>query len=231
MLFFARNLAKRYAAGTDGCSVVARVLDGVDLELRAGTILGIVGGRASGKTTLLRCVAGLARPDRGALRWAPAALRPRITALAPAAHPYETVRDVASRACGDPMISPDRLAAEFAALGLSHLMARSQAALTTDERARLALAIGAATRHPLLLLDGTADALSAAARPRGRACLERVAQQGGAVLLTGRDPAAVQALAARALRLADGRLCDADAPGTPRAPARVAERGAATSLR
>jgi ABC-type sulfate/molybdate transport systems ATPase subunit len=129
------------------------------------------------------------------------------------------------------MIDPERLATEFAALGLSPLMARSQAALTTDERARLALAIGAATRHPLLLLDGTPDALSAAARPDVRACLERVAHQGGAVLLTGRDRAAVEALADRVMRLVDGRLSEVGTPDAPRMPARVAERGAAPSVR
>jgi ABC-type sulfate/molybdate transport systems ATPase subunit len=231
MLFFARRLTKRYAAGTNGCSVVARVLDGLDLELRAGLILGVVGERACGKTTLVRCVAGLARPDLGALRWAPAAQRPRITALAPAAHPYETVRDVVSRACGDPLISPDRLAAEFTALGLSNLMARSQAALTTDERARLALAVGAATRHPLLLLDGTPDAFSAASRPVIRACLERLAAKGGAVLLTGRDGVAVSALAPAVVRLVNGRLRPVEPAAAPRAPARVAERRVAPSVR
>lgn len=225
MLFTARNLCKQYAAGTPGCLAVARVLDGLNLELRAGQIVGIAGERGSGKTTLVRCVAGLARPDAGALRWAPAAQRPRITARAPGAHPFETARDVINRACGDPLVSPDRMMTMLGDLALTGLLARSQAALTTDERARFALAIALATQHPLLLLDDTADAFVASVRPAVRTCLERHAAQGGAVLLTGRAHAGLLSLAGQVRELRNGRLqtiADAEAP---RAPARVAERG------
>ena len=234
MLFSARNLTKRYAAGSGGCSVVARVLAGVDLELRPGLILGIVGERGSGKTTLLRCVAGLARPDLGALRWSAPAQRARIVALAPAAHSFETVRDVVDRACGDSLVSPQRMAAMLGDLGLAALSARPLAVLTTDERARLALAIGASVRHPLLLLDGTADALAAASRPAVRACLQQHAAHHGAVVLTGRDPAAVTALAMEIRWLADGRLrapASVAAAEPPRAPARVAEPPLGRSVR
>jgi ABC-2 type transport system ATP-binding protein len=44
-----------------------RVLDGVTLEVRTGEIVGISGENGSGKTTLLRILAGVLRPDRGAV--------------------------------------------------------------------------------------------------------------------------------------------------------------------
>ena len=42
-----------------------RVLDGVDLEIGAGESVAMLGANGSGKTTTLRCIVGLARPDAG----------------------------------------------------------------------------------------------------------------------------------------------------------------------
>jgi phospholipid/cholesterol/gamma-HCH transport system ATP-binding protein len=42
-----------------------RVLSGVELEIGAGSLLGLIGPPAGGKTTLLKAIAGLLRPDRG----------------------------------------------------------------------------------------------------------------------------------------------------------------------
>jgi len=44
-----------------------RVLDGVNLEVRAGRTLCVLGPSGSGKSTLLRCINFLERPDEGAV--------------------------------------------------------------------------------------------------------------------------------------------------------------------
>ena len=44
------------------------VLRGLDLEVPRGTTLSVMGGSGSGKTVLLRLVAGLIKPDRGRVR-------------------------------------------------------------------------------------------------------------------------------------------------------------------
>ena len=43
-------------------------LDGVDLTVRAGELVTILGSNGSGKTTLLRCVARLHDPTEGEVR-------------------------------------------------------------------------------------------------------------------------------------------------------------------
>ncbi len=56
------DLAKRYG------SVVA--LDGASFTARPGRIVGFLGPNGAGKTTTMRCIFGLASPDRGEVRWA-----------------------------------------------------------------------------------------------------------------------------------------------------------------
>ena len=41
------------------------VLRGVQLEVRQGESMVVIGGSGSGKTVLIKCIIGLMRPDRG----------------------------------------------------------------------------------------------------------------------------------------------------------------------
>jgi ABC-type sulfate/molybdate transport systems ATPase subunit len=65
-----RDLWKSYLVGVHGCSARVAVLCGVDLLVARGERVGILGRAASGKTTLLHCLAGLRRPDAGIVRLA-----------------------------------------------------------------------------------------------------------------------------------------------------------------
>ncbi|MFT4257015.1 MAG: ATP-binding cassette domain-containing protein [Pseudoxanthomonas sp.] len=55
-----RGLVNRFGAQT--------VHDGLDLDVRRGEILGVVGGSGSGKSVLMRSILGLRRPDAGDIR-------------------------------------------------------------------------------------------------------------------------------------------------------------------
>ena len=55
-----RGLRKSYRGRT--------VVDGVDLDVAAGEIVGLIGANGAGKTTTVECVQGLRRPDAGRLR-------------------------------------------------------------------------------------------------------------------------------------------------------------------
>ncbi len=44
-----------------------RVLDGVDLDVAAGTSMVVIGGSGSGKSVLLKCILGLVEPDAGTI--------------------------------------------------------------------------------------------------------------------------------------------------------------------
>jgi ABC-2 type transport system ATP-binding protein len=66
------DLAKRYG------SVVA--LDGASFTARPGRLVGFLGPNGAGKTTTMRCIFGLARPDRGQSLWSGAEID-RVTRL------------------------------------------------------------------------------------------------------------------------------------------------------
>ncbi len=53
------------SAGYGGLEMV----QGVDLDVRAGELFSIVGANGAGKTTTLRCISGLVRPLRGSIRF------------------------------------------------------------------------------------------------------------------------------------------------------------------
>ncbi|MEU2673567.1 ATP-binding cassette domain-containing protein [Streptomyces sp. NPDC007164] len=52
-----RGLVKHYGS--------TKALDGVDLDVREGTVLGVLGPNGAGKTTLVRCLSTLILPDAG----------------------------------------------------------------------------------------------------------------------------------------------------------------------
>src|SRR4030081_1556233 len=45
-----------------------KVLDGVDLTIPRGTVVGLLGTNGSGKSTLIKCLLGLLRPSAGSAR-------------------------------------------------------------------------------------------------------------------------------------------------------------------
>jgi ABC-2 type transport system ATP-binding protein len=139
-------------------------LDGVDLSVARGTILGLLGPNGAGKTSLVSIVAGLRRPDSGTVHVdAIDVVRDperaqRFVGLAPqetGVYPTVSVRDNLRLFAGIAGLRRRELRRRVddiaAALGLMELLGRRASDLSGGERRRLHTAI-ALVHHPLLVL-------------------------------------------------------------------------------
>ena len=88
----ARDLARVRGGST--------VLDGVDVSVGPRTRLGVVGPNGVGKTTLLRLLAGLDRPDRGSVTRTPPNARVGYLPQEPERSPRESLLDFLARRTG-----------------------------------------------------------------------------------------------------------------------------------
>ncbi|MFF4587032.1 ATP-binding cassette domain-containing protein [Streptomyces sp. NPDC001388] len=74
-----------YAEGLVKTFGDVKALDGVDLDVPEGTVLGLLGPNGAGKTTAVRCLTTLLRPDRG---------RARVAGFDVLKHPNEVRRSI-----------------------------------------------------------------------------------------------------------------------------------------
>jgi ABC-type lipoprotein export system ATPase subunit len=60
------SISKRYHMGNN---LIVHALNNIDLKIKKGELLAIVGSSGSGKSTLLHIIGGLDRPDEGKVVW------------------------------------------------------------------------------------------------------------------------------------------------------------------
>lgn len=140
-----------------------RLLEAVSVDLSPGALVGLIGPNGAGKSTLLRCLAGLLRPDSGAVTLDGTALADlppsergrHIGYLPQSFHPAwdYTVQEVvelgASRQPGAALKIPDLLRDH----GLLSLAARRWSQVSGGERARALLAATLVAEPSVLLAD------------------------------------------------------------------------------
>lgn len=192
-----------------------RVLDGVDLEVRAGEQLTLVGRSGSGKTTLMLLLAGLLPPSAGQvdLRLDPREVM--YVPQGPSLLPELSAQDNAAlplRLRGTPPAEALRRGREqLALLGLDDARRALPGELSGGMQQRVALARALATGPRLLLADEPTGALDTATAGRTMDVLRAAAERmGTAVVIATHDPA-VAAGSTRLLRVDGGRTREAAA--------------------
>ncbi|MHC4949120.1 MAG: ABC transporter ATP-binding protein [Planctomycetota bacterium] len=184
----------------------------------AGRITAVLGPNASGKSTLLRALVGVRRPDAGhalldggpahAVRTGTLARRVAYVPQRPVVAASFTVRQVVELGRFSLPPDPPRIAAVLDELDLARLRDRVYPALSVGQQQRVTLGRALAQLAPdgHLVLDEPASAMDLRHVRRAHAALRRRADGGATVLVALHDIGAAAGLADDAWLLDGGRL-------------------------
>jgi putative ABC transport system ATP-binding protein len=219
-LLAARGLVKAHGA--------TKALRGASVELAAGEILAVTGASGSGKSTLLHCLAGIVRPDEGAVTYA----GERVDQL-----PEERLSELRRTEFGvvfqfgqliPELTAIDNVALPLLLAGTGRGKARARAGewlerfgvrgqqelrpgeLSGGQAQRVALARALVTGPKVVFADEPTGALDSLAGEQVMTVLVHTAREAGASVLLITHDARVAAYADREITLHDGAVAVAD---------------------
>ena len=229
-VFVARALTKTYRMGESE----VHALRGVDLEIRAGEFIVLLGPSGSGKSTLLNILGGLDTPTSGDVRFLEHQLTGADEAeltryrrehvgfvfqfynLIPALTARENVALVT-----DIAVSPMPAQEALAWVGLAERLDHFPSQLSGGEQQRVAIARAIAKRPQVLLCDEPTGALD---YETGKLVLEVIAKinaELGTTAMVITHNAAIAGMADRVLRLGNGRIVGEEKPARKLTPAEI----------
>jgi putative ABC transport system ATP-binding protein len=212
-----RDVSKKYDEGPPA-------LAGLNLEVRAGEALAVLGPSGSGKSTLLNLIAGLDKPSEGSVTVDGLRID-ELTETALAKYRRErigmvfqffnllddlTVADnvlLPAQLAGMPRGEASIRAAELLEyLGIARHARAFPGRLSGGERQRVAVARALMNRPSLLLADEPTGALDSASAAEVRELLTGLNENGQTILLVTHDTALADSCATRMIELVDGKI-------------------------
>ena len=210
-------------------------LDCVDLSIRAGEVVALMGANGAGKSTLVKILSGVYRADNGHMTLRGKPFQPVTPhdakqlgiatvhqSIADAVVPTLSIADnlLLDRLCDPasawrmPFAARRRAAAPLAArVGLGADLSAPLASLSLAAQQLVTLARALATRPALLILDEPTASLSAPEAERLFGLLERLRDEGVAILLVSHRLGDLRRIAQRVMIVRDGRMvADLQAP-------------------
>ena len=201
-----RDLTKRYGP--------TLAVDALSFDVRPGMVTGFLGANGSGKSTTMRLILGLDRPDAGRariggrrfgdLRWP---LR-EVGALleARAFHPGRSARDHLAALAASNDMAGSRVDEVLDMVGLASAARRRAGKFSLGMAQRLGLAAALLGDPPVLLLDEPVNGLDPAGIHWIRDLLKSLAAQGRVIFVSSHLISEVALMADRLVVIGQGRL-------------------------
>jgi len=221
----ATGLRKRYG------SVAA--LDGLDLAVEEGHVVGLLGPNGAGKTTALRILVGLVSADAGSVtiagepvnqRWV-AGERVGAMVATPVFYPHlsgaENLRVLAAAWGWSRALADSRIAAALGLVDLAAVGGRAAKGYSTGMRQRLGIALALLADPPILILDEPVNGLDPAGIVEIRDLLLALAREGRTILVSSHLLTEVEKTCDHVTIVDHGRIV---AAGTPDSLAGGGER-------
>lgn len=229
-LMRARGLERTYVTG----EISVRALRGVDVTLRRGELVVLLGPSGSGKSTLLNILGGLDRPTAGELYFDGQNLtaandaeltRYRRRSVGFVFQFYNLVAGLTAREnvslvteiAEKPMKPDDALDL----VGLGERAHHFPAQLSGGEQQRVAVARAIAKRPQILFCDEPTGALDSTTGVRVLEALERVNREFSTTIMIITHNVGIGEIADRVLRMSDGRVVEETRPGRSKRPSEV----------
>jgi putative ABC transport system ATP-binding protein len=230
LAFHVHALSKIYATAAGD----VRALDGVDLDIRRGEVLVLLGPSGSGKSTLLNILGGLDRATSGEVlfegrdlvRLSDAELTSyrrhavgfvfQFFNLTPSLTARENV-ELITEIADDPMRPEEALAL----VGLSDRLDHFPAELSGGQQQRVAVARAIAKRPEVMFCDEPTGSLDSASGVQVLEAIVKVADETHATVMMVTHNVAIADIADRVIRFRDGRVAEVRSNARRAAPAQV----------
>ncbi|MSP42153.1 MAG: ATP-binding cassette domain-containing protein [Alphaproteobacteria bacterium] len=210
---------------------VVEILRGVDLSVREGEAVGLIGPSGSGKSTLMMVIAGLERANSGMVNIAGhdldrmsedqlAAFRREHTGIV-----FQSFHLIATMTAQENVAIPLELAGRrdafarardaLASVGLAHRIDHYPGQLSGGEQQRVAMARAVAARPRILLADEPTGNLDGATGEQITRLMFALQAETRATLLLITHDASLAARCGRTVHMQDGRIIPAAKTGAP----------------
>ena len=194
------SLTKRFGSLT--------AVDGLDLEVRRGEVLGFLGPNGSGKSTTVGMIVGLIAPTAGRVEYSGVSLQ-QIGAIieAPAFYPYMSGRDnLRTLALAAGGVPADRIDNLLEYVGLAERQKSPYRTYSMGMKQRLGIASTLLADPALVILDEPTNGLDPAGQREIRSLIPQLAHEGRSVVLASHLLREIEEVCDRVAILRRGKL-------------------------
>ena len=203
------NLTKKYKNG--------RGIEDINLVVNQGDIVGLLGPNGSGKTTIMKAIAGLIHHDSGNIRIfgydtesEPVAALSDVGFLieSPALYPYMSAyQNLKTAARYYPNVNEERILRSLELVGLALYKDDKVGRFSLGMKQRLGLALAVLSEPRLMVLDEPLNGLDIEGVIRIRELIEQMSKQNGAAcLISGHVAAELEKVCTHVAVMHEGRI-------------------------